>query len=149
MSNLYELFNIVNNKINLCNDLSECTIDLEIYNGNDWKEYIIKNYNYHKHLVYKNDKLELYIITWMPNASTRIHDHPDKGCLVKVLQGELIETEFINETSIIYKNTNILKKDDIGFKIKNDILHKINNNTQYIVVSLHIYSLADFKITYY
>jgi len=149
MDNLQELFNNINNNIDNCNDLSECTEKLKNYNGSDWQKYITINNNYHKNLICKNDKLELYIITWMPNSYTKIHDHPTKGCLVKVLQGELVETEFINEDNINYKNTINLKKDDIGFKINNKILHKINNNTTEIAMSLHLYSVSGFKITYY
>lgn len=151
--NLYDLFNDINLKFSnneKNNDLTIVMNSLINYNGNDWKDYIIKNYNYHKNLIYKNNKLEIYIITWMPGASTRIHDHPEKGCLVKILQGILTETEYINDDNLIlYKNTIILNKNDMGFKISNKILHKINNNTNEIAVSLHIYSLPDFKITYF
>jgi cysteine dioxygenase len=150
MNNLQELFNTINFKINDYNTLLDCAKDLLDYNGNDWQKYITNSNNYQKTLICKSDKIELYVITWMPNSASRIHDHPDKGCLVKILQGELTETEFINnDTLIYYKNTNILKKDDIGFKIKNEILHKINNNTDKIAISLHIYSLPNFKISYY
>ena len=135
MDNLQELFNIFSYKIDNCNNLLDCVKDLVNYNGVDWQKYIVKNNNYHKEIIYCNDKIEIYIITWMPNASTRIHDHPNKGCLVKVLEGELTETEFINRenlelhsytscNNIFYNNTNILKKNDIGFKIKNEIYIK-------------------------
>ena len=123
---------------------------VEAYQGHDWKNYVVQNYNYYKNLVFRNDNLEIYIITWIPGASTRIHDHPEKGCLLKVLQGELTETEYTkDDLDINYKNTKTLKKDDIGFQISNVILHKINNNTPDISVSLHIYSKPNFMITYY
>ena len=123
---------------------------LEVYQGQDWKNYVVQNYNYYKNLVFRNDDLEIYIITWISGASSRIHDHPEKGCLLKVLQGELTETEYTkDDLDINYKNTKTLKKDDIGFQISNVILHKINNNTPDISVSLHIYSKPNFMITYY
>ena len=123
---------------------------LAAYKAEDWKNYVVKNYNYYKNLVYRDDNLEIYIITWTPGASTRIHDHPEYGCLVKVLEGELTETEYTkDDLDINYKNTKTLKKDDIGFQISNVILHKINNNTPDISVSLHIYSKPNFMITYY
>ena len=123
---------------------------LEVYQGQDWKNYVVQNYNYYKNLVFRNDDLEIYIITWISGASSRIHDHPEKGCLLKVLQGELTETEYTkDDLDINYKNTKTLKKDDIGFQISNTILHKINNNMKDIAVSLHIYSKPNFMITYY
>ena len=123
---------------------------LEVYQGQDWKNYVVQNYNYYKNLVFRNDDLEIYIITWISGASSRIHDHPEKGCLLKVLQGELTETEYTkDDLDINYKNTKTLKKDDIGFQISNTILHKINNMMKDIAVSLHIYSKPNFMITYY
>ena len=145
--NLLDLFQKINNTN--YNTLLDIAMILNNYKGSDWKEYITKSSNYYKKLIYSNTQIEIFVITWMPGASTRIHDHPTKGCLVKILEGELIEDEFNNDNIVIFKNRNILKKDDIGFKINDNILHKINNFTDKLTVSLHIYSMPNFKITYY
>jgi len=150
INNLEDLIINITTNYKTDNNLLDISKYLEAYQGLDWKNYIVQNYNYYKNLIFRNNDLEIYIITWISGASTKIHDHPEKGCLIKVLQGELTETEYIrDDINITYKNINKLKEDDISFQISNTVLHKINNNMSDISVSLHIYSKPNFMITYY
>jgi len=132
----------------------ECIEILENYNNTDWKEYIkvnnilsnnIPNNNksnkvisegdYYKNLVLTNDYIDLYIISWNINTQSPIHKHPDGGCLLKVLQGNLIEEVYENNKLI---EVNIFNKNDIGYREKDKIQHKIINKNN-ISVSVHIY----------
>ena len=49
------------------------------------------NKNYYKNCVYKNELYDIYIVSWMPNKKSTIHDHPKNGCLFKVLKGKIQE----------------------------------------------------------
>lgn len=153
IDNINSLINNINNNINNCTNLQELDNILHSSSGKDWKNYVVKDINnYYKNLVYRNDNYEIYIITWNINAETRIHDHPDKGCLVKVLEGELIENEYYydkQDNNINLINVNVLNINDISFKISNDILHKIINKTNNVCVSMHIYSKPCFLLTYF
>jgi len=50
--------------------------------------------NYARHVMYRDEHLEILMICWKPQQMTPVHDHPDHGCLVRVLAGELQETLF-------------------------------------------------------
>lgn len=135
-----------------------CLSDLlKAYNGSDWKHYIGNPEpnsccKYKKVLVHSNDMLDLYIITWPPKVESCIHDHPNHGCLVRILQGELCEDEYLNDNEVIkYVGTNELKCSNVnfGFKIGNRLLHKIKNPTDEITVSVHLYSRGGYKMKIY
>ena len=90
--------------------------------------YINKKFNY---------KLELYLIKWNPKSNSNIHSHLYHGCVMKILEGCLIES--IYNKDIILKQNNNYKCHDTGF-INNDIgYHKIFNNTNNYSYSLHLY----------
>ena len=121
--------------------LEELKYLLKDYNGNDWNNYVKYDDNkYNREIAFKNELCEMVIISWNKKQMSPIHDHPSKGCLLKILKGELIEELYINENNIVKKiNTNEIKDDIISYKIGNKILHKIiNNNIK--SVSLHIYN---------
>jgi cysteine dioxygenase len=102
-------------------------------------------YGYYKKLIHNNDKFELYLIFWFPYASSPIHDHPEQGCVLKLLSGELIEEVFINNNNIIkFDHRNIISINDINNRYGNKILHKIINLDSFSV-SLHLYYPPKFK----
>ena len=144
--NLEVLFNTIthNLKDKELKDLFDFVID---YNGTDWKKHIVISSNYYKKKIYSNELAEMFIITWNVNAESKVHDHPDEGCILK---GKLKEEIYKNkDNSTEYISENILKKHDIGFQISNKYLHKIKNKSRNYTVSLHIYSPPNFKIKYY
>jgi predicted metal-dependent enzyme (double-stranded beta helix superfamily) len=47
---------------------------------------------YKRNVLYRDEDIEILLICWMPGQKTPVHDHPDQGCLVRVLSGELHET---------------------------------------------------------
>jgi predicted metal-dependent enzyme (double-stranded beta helix superfamily) len=48
--------------------------------------------SYKRNVLYRDEDIEILLICWMPGQKTPVHDHPDQGCLVRVLSGELHET---------------------------------------------------------
>lgn len=115
---------------------------LQQYIGTDWKNYIIKNENnYNRYLVFTNNIIDIFIITWNINQSSKIHNHPDYGCLLKVLQGQLTEYIYFKKDNLfIQTKENILNENMIGYQIGKNGLHKILNTNEHISVSIHIYS---------
>ena len=45
-------------------------------------------------LIFRNEKYEIYLICWNKKQISKIHDHPENGCILKVLKGELIEYRY-------------------------------------------------------
>ena len=119
------------------------------YNGKDWGKYIVKTKdNYYKNLIYNNDDYEMFVVSWMPNKNSTIHDHSENGCVFKILKGSLIEERYELNT-IKYLGEDKFKEGDISF-ISNDIsLHKVKNNNDFITTSLHIYSPPKYQIKSY
>jgi predicted metal-dependent enzyme (double-stranded beta helix superfamily) len=103
---------------------------------------------YNKTLLYSNDYLDIYLITWFNGAITPIHDHPEGGCVMKILQGQLQEHLFTNvDDKVLYLKSNILNKNDIDYKIGNEILHRIESKE--FTISLHVYFPSNYKCNTY
>lgn len=144
----------------LCNNLThniEATTELLLnYNSNDW-EAIIKDLkksdsncnNYHKVLIYKSNLVDVYLIVWFDGALTPIHDHPDGGCVVKILKGKLIEEVYqnIGNNQATMIKSNVIKHLDINYKSGNKILHRIKADEY--SVSLHVYFPPNYTQTIY
>lgn len=129
--NLIELIDNLNLILTPTTNVINAYTIISSYNNDDWKKYIIKTDNYVRNLIYRNDSYEIFLIIWSKNAETKIHNHPLNGCLLKILEGTLIES-YPNTF-----NTKILKVDDISY-IDHNMYHSIKSlDNSY---SLHIYS---------
>lgn len=110
---------------------------LNNYNGNDWKNYILHNDTYSKNLITRNENYELLLLSWNNFSSTKYHNHPENGCLIKVMDGTLSEKVIDkNETTI-----KILYSKDIGYKNGNEYHMITALKDSY---SLHLYSPPNF-----
>lgn len=125
--------------------LHDCIDIVRNYNGNDYLEYIeFCKKKYNRKSVCQNDLIEIVIISWYRNQMSPIHDHPDNGCILKVMNGQLIEAECeINEGIMQCNNLNKLDEGDIGFQIGSKGLHQIQSPL--LSVSLHIYAPPNYS----
>ena len=141
---IHELTLNLDNSINIISSYD--TKELIKYYPSDEEFNNNKNtYGYYKKLIHNNDKFELYLIFWSPYASSPIHDHPEQGCVLKLLSGELIEEVFTNKNNIIkFDHKNIISINNINNRYGNKILHKIINYDDFSV-SLHLYFPPKFK----
>ena len=94
---------------------------LDNYDGYDFFKHL--NFSDKTHTrtkLFSNDLIDIILICWNTNQSSGIHDHPESGCLMKVLKGKLTENVYINDGDghYLYKETNTLKEGDIGFVFK-------------------------------
>ena len=137
------LINILNsyNKKNI-NYLVD-DIKLLKINESEWYKYInLKKYEYNKSVIYRNDRYEIMLISWGQYSSTKIHNHPSNGCIMKILKGSLIE-ETYDSITLNKIGTNNYKKNNTSY-IHDDLYkHKIINNSSQSF-SLHIYSPPNF-----
>jgi cysteine dioxygenase len=136
VKNIKELFIKINKNFNKNYGLKKLIPIINDYNGNDWKKYVnFEENKYFRNSIFKNDNIEIVIISWNNSQYSGFHNHPEYGCILKVLDGEIIEQTTINN---IYHN-NILKKNSIGFQQGKFGIHNIINKNNKSV-SLHVYS---------
>jgi cysteine dioxygenase len=119
------------------------------YDSDDYKEFIeYSPINYNKIFLYSCNKFDLVLICWKRGQSSQIHDHPDYCCILKLLNGTLIEEEFKNNTeSLKIYDTKILKSGIITNKKQNEIVHRIIPLED--SVSLHLYIPGCYKSNLY
>ena len=125
------------NLINLLEPMNNLRFNNEEFNNN----LTFKKNEYNKSILYRDDKYEIILICWDANCETKIHNHPKNGCIMKILQGNLLE-ECFDKT---YNNIRInnYKKNDVSYIHDDLYLHKIINSNQKSI-SLHIYSPPNF-----
>lgn len=150
MNSLDELFCKINEKIEHTT-LKNLRHLLQEYNGDDWRAHCsFSEYRYKRNLVFKNDNMEMLIICWGPYQKSGVHDHPDRGCLVKVLCGELVEDVYkkTDDDMECIKSTT-MGTNEIAYQIGKSELHNILNKTNKNVVTLHIYSPSEYKPNFF
>ena len=157
VNNLQDLLGMINE--NRFEPFSKNIDIVDSYTGKDWKYYIddipSSWFTNISEPIYIRKKLdfnifnwfEVFIIIWNKNSKTMIHDHSEKGCILKVLQGELKETIYKDCSGNIV-NTNFIKESYTSF-MHNDLgFHSIENIYDDISISLHIYSPCNHKTKY-
>ena len=144
---------IINNLVELIQILEESyqktTIEnfkeiVKLYNGNDWRKFADHQKDFSKRYIYKSKNFEIVLICWKKDYQTKYHKHPNNGCVLKVLEGCLMENikdDINNEKEEIIK-MNIFINDSISFMHDNKGVHKITAMTD--TFSLHIYSPPGF-----
>ena len=85
------------------------------------------------------------VLTWLPGQMTDIHSHPEHGCIMMPLRGNLTEERFKVLDSLPNKylslQKNIITPGQIAFINNNMGMHQVKNNeNDTIAVSLHVYS---------
>jgi hypothetical protein len=139
MTSLKTLFN--------CNIFSE--IGMKLMNLDTSNIYGLEFYTHNKpefsrRRIWSNELYEIILISWSSNFKSPIHDHPDNGCFVKVLEGTFKETIYNSsleeiETKLLHINNVSYLHNKIGF-------HTIQNMTSKQGLTLHVYSPPNYKI---
>lgn len=162
MSALVELFIHINTLLMNGSSLLNCVDTLATYGDiytdpNDWKRYVKfdqKTYIRIPIPELSNELFEIILICWDKNQKSPIHNHPENGCILKVLQGELTEDIYIKSDTgkYVYNSTKVNVNGNVSYMCGNDIIHRISNTNSnmdedFKTISLHIYSPPKFKYT--
>lgn len=149
--NLNDLFDTISNKIQSHENLKDLEPLLANYTNSDWKNYCTYcNNKYKRNLVRKDDYIEMLVICWEKGQQSGIHDHPESGCLMKLLDGNIQENVYeCVDGKIKCIESNTLVKSDIAYKQGKQGLHDIINSDIEKSVSLHIYSPPNYKFVFY
>ena len=102
--------------------------------------------HYVKILLERTAEYEIFMICWKSGQSTPIHDHPEGGCWMQVVQGALEEIEYALPT-MCHMGVQRLDVGNTGFKQGNVVLHSIRAIED--TISLHLYMPPHYKANTY
>ena len=118
---------------------------LKLYDNKDWELYVNKcDSTYNRELIYSSPEYDLVIITWCKNQGCAIHNHPENGCTVKILQNSITEELYEPETLKLF-NSSTYTKDDIMYIDDTIGYHRMCNKYDEPCVSLHVYAPGKYK----
>ena len=113
----------------------------------DYKNLVSFSDHYKKILLSSTDNVDVFLICWLKYQSSGIHNHPDKGCAMILLEGLLSEIKYrLVDGELKLIRDNLLKKHDRSYNFGSDVLHKIEAMEDSI--SLHVYH-KNFKLKSY
>lgn len=124
-------------------DIQSLKSYLDAYQGDDWRERVkFDTRKYTREILFKNKDFELILLGWLPHQKTTLHNHPEQGCVAKVLSGTLEETSVSKEDDAVITD---LREGDIVYNGRSDI-HQIKNKSAENAVSLHLYSPGKYVV---
>ncbi len=133
LAQIYNLCNLTV-KANPNTDLKCLNSLLYFIHPMDYSKFVKLNHNrYNRCSVFKNNKLELAILTWLPGQTSGFHKHNNQ-CVFKVLENTISE-EFLCGSKKTFRTG------EIGY-IAEPSVHNMSNLTAFThTVTLHIYTV--------
>lgn len=149
---LNNLIGKINKSLQNGQKLKEMSSIMLSYKGTDWENFMnFCSDHYTRNLVYRDNNIEVLIICWNRQQGSRIHDHPENGCIVKLLTGKLFEElyDLSHENRPVLKSSREINANMISYQEGSRGLHKITNPTDQVAVSIHVYSPPNHQIKLY
>ena len=110
----------------------------------DYQKFTMEDFkSYSRTSIASSAFAELLVLTWMPAQESPIHDHASSNCGIRVLEGKLTETTYqaveniegvAEMISVSDWSTGIVGSSSLA------TIHKVTNQTDERLVSLHLYS---------
>lgn len=122
-------------------DVLEAEPWMRAYSGTDWRQFLpAKSPNGNQVVLLQNSYCKLSLIYWEPNRRSAKHGHPERGCLLKILSGSLVETRYdpFDLERVIDRCE--LGKGAMGYVHDMLALHVVDNPYSRPAVSLHLYA---------
>lgn len=144
-----DLFQFFNNSLSNGLTLKEIKEDLSIYIDpevitycNNKANYTSGKYSRIKLHDYSNDLFEMILICWDTGSESRIHDHPENGCVFNLMNGCL--EEHLYDSNIKLKKITTVNSNNTSYMENSIGYHKIKCIDK--AMSLHIYSPPNHKM---
>jgi predicted metal-dependent enzyme (double-stranded beta helix superfamily) len=145
MNSVKELYESIGASISNTSALNKFADELKQYQGVDWKVHVqFSEDTYARHLIFRHDLFEILLLCWAPGQSTQLHNHPEQGCVLKVLQGSLLEERYQIGSNTPFL-TEVLRAGDIGYMNNTMGIHRVSNKELIPAVSLHVYAPAEYQ----
>ena len=120
---------------------AEQTLKEQEFTPDNFEEFTSWNESkYTRNCIAHSDEFELILLCWMPGQETKIHDHDDKSCWVKMISGHIQEDTFHLEGETLRETgKHILNEGDVTFANNRLFLHRLKNTSKERTLSLHLY----------
>ena len=139
MKNMEELANQIERKTQFNFHLKLVIDELKNFQGEEWRQCSCDHEtNYERYLMVSRDKFDIFVLTWKPGVATKIHNHPQTGCIYKLVSGNLVE-ELFDTTTLNQTKSTPLSIGDTGYIDDTIGYHSIKNPGLTPAVSIHIY----------
>lgn len=138
LNDLIEALHSAADKANYPQLIEHAAIDVE-----DLANYrFLPEVGYGRNLIYSCDQFEVILMCWPDQQRSAVHDHADSLCIMKCIEGELIEQRYQRgeEPSLLQQVTeHRLRSGDLQQIDDSQGLHSINNRSGALACSLHFY----------
>jgi mannose-6-phosphate isomerase-like protein (cupin superfamily) len=98
--------------------------------------------------IYRDQRLDVWLISWLPTQGTQLHDHGGSSGSFTVLSGSLAETVAAARGGPVREEHFTRGPgDSVGFGPR--YIHDVRNTSDEPAVSVHVYSAPLSSMTYY
>jgi cysteine dioxygenase len=103
--------------------------------------------DYHRELIERTDRGELWLLSWLPGQVTPIHDHGGATSTAEVLTGEWLEERFERRGCSVARVGSVRVRRGDREELGVDVIHRVAPLVP--TVSLHLYLPGCFEsVTY-
>lgn len=114
---------------------------MDNYAGFDWETYLnTEPRKGNSTILFQNAYAKLMLIHWPPYFRSSKHGHPERGCLLKVLSGTLVEIRYDPVDTEMVTGKFRLHKGGLSFIHDSLAYHVVENPASEPAVSLHLYA---------
>lgn len=126
---------------------SEDLINLEDWYQNlelsHWQNRVaFRKNNYNRISLVSCEAYDLLLLCWEPGQGSSFHSHPQKGCLVKILEGRLEDELKVDGQDSSFRSHNA---NDVLYITDKMGMHRVFNAQETNAISLHLYAPGGYQ----
>ena len=134
---LDEILKVIENKNNTLEIYGEISRMIKLYHGIDWHNHLkYFEHNCRFNIIYKNDKYQLLLLTFLPRQSCKFTRISQTGNIYKVIYGVLTHREFYREKYFTQQSTVLIKNEGETHHLEQGEHEFINSEKQIPLVIL-------------
>jgi predicted metal-dependent enzyme (double-stranded beta helix superfamily) len=95
--------------------------------------------------LYGDDHADVWLLSWLQDQNTELHDHGDSAAAFTVVRGELTETRSTREGTLL---DSAIRRNELRWMAPG-VIHDVRNTRPQPAVSIHAYSPPLTAMTFY
>ncbi len=102
-----------------------------------WQPLVVEDESRRRYrLLYEDDRIDVWVLSWMPGQATGFHDHDHSEVALMCLQGTVMEKQMLLPSGVskVEMPTGTIRSGGAGY------IHAVNHHDGLPAVSLHAYS---------